>query len=195
MTLSSGAQHEPHSLGQAIERLSRRWGWVVAAGALIVAFGVFALALALSATIASVFLVGFFMLLAGLFEIGIGIASRRWSRFLLWIAAGLLYAVAGAAAIAEPVFAAIFFTLILGAGFVATGSLRLWIAFHLPARRARGLKVLSGMATIVLGLAILVGWPGDSLFALGLLLGLELIFRGAGWIGFGLILHAHRHHA
>ncbi|HWG04624.1 MAG TPA: DUF308 domain-containing protein [Beijerinckiaceae bacterium] len=194
MALSSSEQHEPHSLGRAIERLSRRWGWVVAAGGLIIAFGVFALALALSATIASVFLIGFFMILAGLFEIVIGIASRRWSRFFLWIAAGFLYAIVGAAALAEPLFAAIIFTLVLGAGLVATGAMRLWIAVHLPRRRARQLKYLSGAATIVLGVAILVGWPADSLFALGLLLGLELIFRGAGWIGFGLILHAHRHH-
>lgn len=195
MTDHSQLDLPPHSLGHAIVRLSHRWGWFVAFGILIALSGALAIALVVSATIASVFLVGVFMIIAGAIEIGIGFGSQSWSRFFLWIAAGLLYLAAGAIAIAQPLFAAIIFTLLLGAGLLATGIVRLWVAFHLPAGQPRGLVMFSGAVTTLLGLVIALGWPGNSLFILGMLLGVDLIFYGAGWIGFGLLLRAHLHRA
>jgi uncharacterized membrane protein HdeD (DUF308 family) len=121
--------------------------------------------------------------------------DRTWSRFLLWVAAGLLYLVAGAIAIAQPLFAAVVFTLVLGAGLLATGIVRLWLAWHMPAGQPKGLVVFSGVVTTLLGMVVTLGWPGDSLFILGMLLGIDLIFYGAGWIGFGLLLRTHLHPA
>ena len=180
-------------MGQAIERITHRWGWFMAFGVLIALLGTLAIALVVSATIASVFLIGIVMIFAGAVEIVIGFGSRTWSRFFLWVAAGLLYLVAGVIAIAQPFFAAVIFTLLLGAGLLATGIVRLWVAWHLPARQSKRLVVVSGVVTAVLGLVITLGWPGDSLFILGMLLGIDLIFYGAGWIGFGLLLRDHRH--
>jgi uncharacterized membrane protein HdeD (DUF308 family) len=184
-----------HSLGHAIARLSRRWGWIVAFGGTMIFLGALAIALAISATIASVFLVGVFMIAAGAVEIFVGFRSQSWTRFFLWILAGMLYLVAGAVAIAQPFFAAILFTLILGAGLLATGVVRLWTAWHLPPRQSKRLVLASGAVTIFLGLFILLGWPGNSLFIIGMLLGIDLIFYGAGWIGFGLLLRGHLHPA
>lgn len=195
MTDQSQLGHPVHSLGYAIERLSHRWGWFVAFGVLIALLGALAIALVVSATIASVFLVGIFIIFAGTVEIFVGLGSRTWSRFFLWIAAGLLYIVAGAIAIAQPLFAAVVFTLVLGAGLMATGIVRLWLAWHLTAGHPKGLVIFSALLTTLLGLVITLGWPGDSLFILGLLLGIDLIFYGAGWIGFGLMLRAHLHRA
>jgi uncharacterized membrane protein HdeD (DUF308 family) len=46
--------------------------------------------------------------------------------------------------------------------------------------------VLSGAITLLLGLIILTRWPISSLYVLGLFLGIDLVFAGAGWIGVGL---------
>ena len=48
--------------------------------------------------------------------------------------------------------------------------------------------VLSGVVTLLLGLIILNHWPVSSLYILGLLLGIDLLFAGASWIGMGLSL-------
>jgi uncharacterized membrane protein HdeD (DUF308 family) len=45
---------------------------------------------------------------------------------------------------------------------------------------------LSGIITLLLGLLILAHWPINSVYILGLLLGIDLIIAGAGWIGIGL---------
>jgi uncharacterized membrane protein HdeD (DUF308 family) len=42
--------------------------------------------------------------------------------------------------------------------------------------------------TAIVGILILGGWPGNSFFVLGILLGLELVFWSAGRIFFGLRL-------
>jgi uncharacterized membrane protein HdeD (DUF308 family) len=43
----------------------------------------------------------------------------------------------------------------------------------------------SGVATLQLGLLILARWPINSVYILGLFLGIDLIMAGAGWIGLG----------
>jgi uncharacterized membrane protein HdeD (DUF308 family) len=44
--------------------------------------------------------------------------------------------------------------------------------------------------TALVGLLILIGWPSDSVFILGILLGLDLLFWGTAWIAFGLWLRS-----
>jgi uncharacterized membrane protein HdeD (DUF308 family) len=182
----------PHSLGHVMHELERRWPWMAALGVLSVLLGCCALVLTVSATIASVLVIGVFMAIAGGMEIVMGVNSKTWSRFFLWIAAGLFYLAAGAVAIAQPILAAAVFTLMLGAGLVATGALRLWVASHMPHGR-RALPVTASLVTLGLGLVIVFGWPGNSVVVLGLLLGIDLIFNGGNWIAFAMTLRRHAH--
>jgi len=95
-------------------------------GGLIAGMGVAALILVVSATIASVYTIAIFMILAGAAEIATGLSAKTWGRFLLWIFAGLAYIVVAAFALAQPLVAAAFFTLVLGAGMIATGAVRIF---------------------------------------------------------------------
>ena len=46
--------------------------------------------------------------------------------------------------------------------------------------------VISGLVTLVLGVIILAHWPVSAVYALGILLGVDLVFAGASWIRLGL---------
>ena len=179
----------PRDLKTAIESLRPRWGWIVALGALIAGMGVAALILVVSATIASVYTIAIFMILAGGAEIATGLSAKTWGRFLLLIFAGLAYIVVAAFALAQPLVAAAFFTLVLGAGMIATGIVRIYLGMHLGAP-VRGPVLLAGGLTALVGLLIVAGWPENSFVILGVLLGLDLLFWGAAWISFGLRLRA-----
>lgn len=182
----------PPSLGRAIVVLRSHWGWIVAFGALSALLGLIALVLIFSATIASVYIIAIFMIIAGGTEITVGLNAKFWSHFFLWIVAGLCYIVVGALALAQPLMAAAFFTLLLGTGMIATGLVRIYFAFRLESE-VRGPVLLAGVLTALVGILIVVGWPANSYFILGILLGLDLLFWGAGWIAIGLRLrHAHR---
>lgn len=188
-TPGSGPLHST-GLGTLIERLRHRWGWFVGLGALIAALGVIALVLVVSATLVSVFVIALFMVVAGGAEIVMGFNARNWCRFVLWIFGGIAYIVVGAFALAQPLMAAAVFTLVLGAGMVAMGVIRIYVASHLG-KGARVPSMLAGAVTLAVGGIILVGWPTNSLVVLGILLGLDLIFWGGSWIALGLRLKAH----
>ena len=184
---SSPFRDGSQDLKTAIQSLRPRWGLIVALGALIAGMGVAALVLVVSATIASVYTIAIFMILAGAAEIATGLSAKTWGRFLLWIFAGLAYIVVAAFALAQPLVAAAFFTLILGAGMIATGAVRIFLGMHLGAP-VRGPVLLAGGLTTLVGVLIVAGWPENSFVILGVLLGLDLLFWGVAWIVFGLQL-------
>lgn len=180
----------PEKLGTCAEHLRHRWGWFVALGALMSVLGAAALLLVVSATIASVYTIAVFMIIAEGAEIGLGLGSRSWGRFFLWVVGGVAYIVVGAFALAQPLMAATVFTLLLGAAMLATGLIRVYTGNHLG-RSVRGSVMIAGIVTAIIGIIILVGWPTNSFIVLGLLLGFDLIIWGAGWISLGLRMRAH----
>ena len=181
---------DPRSLGHALERLRHHWGIFVAFGVLVALLGLIALTLVFSATIASVFMIAIFMIIAGGAEVVMGFSTRHWGRSVLWIIAGLAYIVVGAFALAQPIVAALFFTLALGAAILAMGVVRIVLATMLG-HGARWPLLFAGIVTAIVGLIILVGWPGNSFFVLGTLLGIDLLFWGIGAILLGLRLRQH----
>jgi uncharacterized membrane protein HdeD (DUF308 family) len=192
MSNASSSASEVHSLGGAIHHLRAKWGAIVAFGILLIVLGIAATVFALAATIATVTINGVVFLIAGVAEIGIGMHSQSWSRFFLWVIGGVLYLFVGLVCIFNPIFASAALTLMLGAGLVAAGVVRVYLAFQLPADHPRSMVLLAGAVTILLGLIIVAHWPADSIWVLGTLLGVDLLFNGAGWVSFGLGLRARR---
>jgi uncharacterized membrane protein HdeD (DUF308 family) len=190
MSNASNIGTAQHSLGEAIERLRGKWAAITAFGVLLVILGAAALVFALTSTIVTVALNGVLFLIAGGAEIGIGMHSRTWGRFFLWVVGGLLYIAAGVLCIVNPLLASAVLTLMLGAGLIAAGAVRAYLATQLPADQPRALVFLAAAVTIVLGLIIVSHWPLDSVYVLGTLLGVDLLFHGVGWVSFGMGLHS-----
>jgi uncharacterized membrane protein HdeD (DUF308 family) len=190
MSNASNVGPTPHSLGEAIERLRGKWAAITAFGVLLVVLGAAALVFSLAATIAAVTLNGVLFLIAGGAEIGIGMHSRNWGLFFLWVVGGLLYIAAGVLCIVNPILASVVLTLLLGAALIAAGVVRAYLGTQLPSDQPRALVFLAAAVTIVLGLIIVSHWPLDSVYVLGTLLGVDLLFHGVGWVSFGMGLHS-----
>lgn len=168
-----------------VERFQAHWKAIVAFGLLSAVLGVAALVLSVTATVATVLLIGVFMSLAGVVQLAIGFRTRSWGRFVAFEIAGLVYLVAGISAIFSPIEASVVLTLLLGAALIATAASRLFLAFQMSGSPRRGALLLAAFATGLLGLLIVIGWPGNSLFILGTLLGVDLLFQGVAWSAFG----------
>src|SRR5271154_799045 len=143
MSNASNVGTSAHSLGGAVERLRGKWAAITAFGVLLVVLGIAALFISLVATIATVTLNGVLFLIAGGAEIGIGMHSRTWGRFFLWVVGGLLYIAAGILCIANPILASVVLTLMLGAGLIAAGVVRAYLATQIPGGEPRGLVFLA----------------------------------------------------
>jgi uncharacterized membrane protein HdeD (DUF308 family) len=180
----------PDTIGTCVERLRHRWAWFLALGCLMFLLGISALVLVISATIASVYTIAVFMIIAGGAEIVMGFGSRSWGRFFLWVIGGIAYIIVGAFALARPLLAAEVFTLMLGAAMLATGIIRVYMGSHLG-KSVRGTVIFAGIVTATVGFIIILGWPTNSFIVLGLLLGIDLMIWGASWITLGLRMRAH----
>ncbi|MFO1149146.1 MAG: HdeD family acid-resistance protein [Alsobacter sp.] len=176
------------SLGSALEALRGRWGWIVGIGVLLLVFGMVALGSVVTATVASVWTVGLMMILSGASEMAHGFAMKTWGKSILWIILGLLYGLAGVFTFMNPLLAAGVLTLLLGAGLVASGIVRIILAFQMKSCQPWIWVVLSGLVTVLLGGMILAHWPASSLYVLGIFLGIDLVFAGVSWIMMGLAL-------
>jgi uncharacterized membrane protein HdeD (DUF308 family) len=185
---SSSDFGRPISLSQGTEALRAKWGWIVALGIIYLFVGLLALYSVVTATIASVLVVGIMMLIAGVAEVVNAFQVKSWGKFFLWVILGVLYIVAGFVTFENPLLAAALLTLVLGAALVASGIMRIILAFNMKEGTRWIAVVFSGIVTFLLGLIILAHWPVSSLYILGLFLGLDLVFAGAGWIGVGISL-------
>ncbi|HLZ03752.1 MAG TPA: HdeD family acid-resistance protein [Bradyrhizobium sp.] len=186
---SSSAILQSLRTGTDVAPLRAKWGWIVALGFVYVVAGFVALGSVVMATVASVFVVGVMMIVAGVAELFNAFQVKSWGKFLIWGLLGVLYIVAGFVTFENPLFAAVLLTLILGASLVASGVVRIFLAFNMKREMPWIWVALSGVITLLVGLVILVHWPVNSVYILGLFLGIDLIMAGAGWIGLGLGLH------
>ncbi|MGY3619345.1 HdeD family acid-resistance protein [Bradyrhizobium sp. USDA 10063] len=165
-----------------------KWGWIFALGIVYLITGFVALGSVALATVASVLVVGVMMIIAGLAELINAFQVKTWGKFFLWAPLGALYIVAGFVTFENPALAAALLTLILGGSLVAAGIMRVILAFSMKRQTARFWLAISGVITLLVGLLILARWPINSVYILGLFLGLDLIVAGASYIGISFCL-------
>lgn len=172
--------------GVAIAHFRRKWGWIVALGALFILGGAVALFNALAATLVAIVYIAAAMVVAGGWEIITAFQIRPWGRALLWGVIGALTLFAGVAAARFPFLAAVSFTAMIGALLIVGGALKLMLAWHLRDLGRWELIAVAGGLSLLLGVLILAEWPQSGLYVLGLFLGVNLLFEGIAWVAMGL---------
>ena len=176
------------TLKEHIGELRSKWGWFVGLGIVMLIVGVIALGNLLAATVASVYLVGFMMLIAGGFEIAHAFGVKSWGGFFWWLLGGLLYAIGGIIAFNNPLLASAVLTLLLAASLIAAGAARGWIGYKHWSHKGSGWIIVAAIITVLCGIVIGIGWPTNSLWVLGMFLAIDMIFQGWTAIALGLAL-------
>lgn len=184
MSSASNTLGSPHGDSE-LAPLRAKSGWIIALGVVYVIAGFVALGSIMIATVASVLIVGVMMIVAGVAELINAFQIKSWGKFLIWALIGVLYIVAGFVTFENPLLAAVVLTLTLGASLVASGIMRVIIGFSMKRETPWIWVALSGAITLLLGLLILARWPINSVYILGLFLGIDLIMAGTGWIWLG----------
>lgn len=165
-------------MAEVLTAMRAKWGWFLALGILLLVLGAIAAMAVLVATLASVLVVGIMMLIGGA-----GMLVHAWkikglAGFVLWTLSGLLYLAAGFLAFYDPLAGAAILTLLLGAALIGSGVFRLWVWFQNRGQPGGGWLAFSGVISALAGLLIAGGWPDNSVWILGMLLSIDLIFQG-----------------
>lgn len=170
----------PHEIAQ-------NWGWFFAFGIGLVLLGAAAVARSFKATIATMLFFGWLLLLASGIEIAQSFMVGNWAGFFQHAFAAILFGVVGLLLITRPIVSAETLTLFMGMFFLIGGLFKLVISL-VVAFPGWGWQVFDGVITFVLGVLVLSQWPVSGLWAIGLFLGIDLIFYGCTWMAVALAL-------
>lgn len=170
--------------------LHRHWKLYLAEGVLLLALGIVAVVVPPLATLAITILLGWLFLISGV----MGLVTSFWMRaapgFWWSLISAALAVLIGGMLLARPVTGAVSLTLLLIAFFAVEGVVS--IMFALDHKRELsgkwGWMLISGIVDLVLAVIILAGLPGTSAWALGLLVGINMVFGGIALIA--MALHA-----
>lgn len=171
-----------------LHAIRANWGWFVALGIAFIVLGFIALAHVLASTVVTALYVGALILVGGVVQVIHAFRVQGWGRFFYWLLAGLLYVVAGGLIMYNPLLGAGVLTLMIGVALAVEGIFRIFAGMGSQAGSGWGWIVFSGVITLLLGLIIIARWPVNSLYILGLFLGVDLIVNGTGTMLFGFAL-------
>jgi uncharacterized membrane protein HdeD (DUF308 family) len=183
----------PSSIGTAIragfDQLHASWGWFVALGIVFIVLGAACILGEIAATLITVVVLGWFLLVSGVVALVHAFQTRTWSGFLLYLLSALLRLVTGFLLIRFPLGGALGITVLLALLFIVGGSFRAIGAAKLRFPRW-GWAAASGIISVALGVMLLVQFPLSSLWFIGLAVGVDLIFEGTSLVALGSALHA-----
>lgn len=163
------------------EHLRGLWFLFLVLGLVSIFVGLLAISVPWVAVQAFVTVLGVLLLIAGGTEVIHAVMVRNLKGFALHLLAAALYLLVGLFMLEDPGRAAAVLTLLLAAGFLVVGALRVlssvvvqfagwpWVALH-------------GVVDLLLGFIILSGWPGSTEWVIGLLVGIDLVFNGWSWV-------------
>jgi uncharacterized membrane protein HdeD (DUF308 family) len=161
------------------EGLRRSWRSLMAVGVLAIFVGCVAIVVPAVASVGTAIFIGWILLIAGAFLVAAAFTAHSLGTVVLRLLWALLTLVVGLWLIVEPDNGTLTLTLVLGIYFLFMGLTRIAVAFAARGQQGAGIVGLSGFAGLLIGILILAEFPSSADWAIGLLVGIDLIF--AGW--------------
>lgn len=125
---------------------------------------------------AAVWVAGFVFVIVGLLHL-IHVVTRAGNRWWSFLSA-LLFLVLGICLLLQTLASMALLTLVIGVALIAAGVLRLSAAVSLRHMSGSLWRFFNAVISIVLGAMVVWGWPGSSIWFLGTVIAVEMIFSG-----------------
>lgn len=175
-----------------------KWGWLLALGIAMIAFGIAGLFFTFALTMASVIVFGALVLAAGLLQLWHGFAAREesWGGRGLHLLVAVIYLIFSGLLLWDPLSGSLSLTLLLAAFLLVIGVFRLYYAWQWQRRGWRWkLAAFTGLVNVALAVLIILGWPATGLWVIGLFLAIEILFNGTLLTSLALTVRSARHDA
>lgn len=171
-----------NELGSGIKQVSRR-GMVLGIALVILGF-LSILAPMITGVTVSV-LVGVFMVAAGIARLIWAFQAGSFGKGILTFLLGGLLIVTGLAMMFRPMIGMASMALMLAVFFLADGIFEIVAAFKVKPGKGWGWLLFGGIVSIILAGLIFWQWPLSGVWAIGILVGVKLLFAGFAMIALG----------
>ncbi|WP_293948527.1 HdeD family acid-resistance protein [Sneathiella sp.] len=163
--------------------LAKHWKLIMFQGLLIALLGAGAILLPQFATLVVNIFIGWLLIIGGIFRALTLFQSPRMPGMAWSALAALLAIVLGVLLVAKPVEGMMTLTMIMVAFFIIQGVLSILLSLHFRRIvRSWGWTLLSGIVDLILAYLIWQGWPDTATWAIGLLVGINMLFAGMALI-------------
>ena len=169
-------------------RLSAHRGWLLVLGIVYGIVGWVAIGYPMAATIAIELLLGYMLLVAGIISVVGAFFSGNWKNLVLILLSGILYLIVGFLLVTNLKEGIIALTLLLAAFLFVEGFFKIINALQVKPAKNWIWILVSGIASVILGIMIWAEFPESSAFVIGLLFGIYFLINGFGLIMFSFAL-------
>ncbi|MBN8987474.1 MAG: HdeD family acid-resistance protein [Rhizobiales bacterium] len=182
----------PHDIAKLQSEMNAavktHWKAFLFEGILLAVLGLAAMVVPPLASLAVTIVLGWMFLISGIAGLFVTFWARQMPGFWWSLFSAALAVLAGLILIARPMQGVLTLTIVVGAYFLAEGVTT--IMYALEHRRELSGRwswlLVSGLMDILISFLIISGLPGSAEWAIGLLVGINLVLGGASLVGMAL---------
>jgi uncharacterized membrane protein HdeD (DUF308 family) len=171
------AQNTPVEMVKNASTVSILWG------ALLIVLGMVAVGSPFLAAVAVSVVVAYVILLAGVAHLMLAFRAHGAGSVIWKLLVGIAYLAFGVYMIARPAAGVASLTLLVASLFLIEGVLDIVLYVKMRPIHGSSWVLIDGLVTLALGAMIYLQWPSSSLWAIGTLVGISLIFSGVARVG------------
>jgi uncharacterized membrane protein HdeD (DUF308 family) len=161
-------------------------GWYMAAAVLSIVLGMFGIIEPGVAGLGVTLLVGWLLIFGAVMHFVAAFKGGGAKQVIFQVLIGIVYLIGGIYFLTHAIMAVETLTLLLASIILAEGVLEVVSYFRMRSERASGWMLLNGIITLMLGGLIWFHWPSSSVWAIGTLVGVNLLMTGITRLMFGL---------
>ncbi len=171
-----------------MEELRKHKGFLLFEGILFMIFGILAIIIPAAATLTIELVIGWLILFSGILQFIMSFRKGKPLGIALSLLSSILSVVVGILLLRFPLTGVLTLTVLLAVFFIIEGVLEIALGLHFKEVKNWFWFLVSGITAIFIAVIIWSGWPGTAAWALGLLVGINLIFFGASLISISAAL-------
>ena len=166
--------------------LRRASGLFIAMAVVFIVLGMFSIAEPAIAGLAVAILVGWLLIFGGVAHL-IAVFSGGGAGRVIWqVILGIIYIMGGVYFLTHPLLGLGTLTLVLAVVILAEAVLEFLVYFRTRGESGSGWLLLDALITLLLGGLIWVHWPSSSVWAIGTLVGVNLLMTGFSRLMLGM---------
>ena len=180
----------PETTSDQAREIRKGGAGVLVLGILTMVLGFFVMGIPFIAGLAKVIVIGVFLIVGGILELVHTFTGGTHRSKVLGVLGGLLSVLCGGLMLAHPLLGLYVITIVLIAYFLVDGVGRMVLGFQIRPAGGWGIVFASGLITLFLGITIWSQLPEAALWAIGLLVGVRILFAGITMIALGTTVRA-----